>query len=100
MSDYEYVVKEGDTLQVLSEAFYRNSEHSQYLVKFNHLKTDSISVNQKLKMPRILLAGSETIESLQRRVEMTHIWGMAQVDHLHGMDMVKQLITMAYGAGN
>jgi len=60
MSDYEYVVKEGDTLQSLSEAFYRDKELHPYLARHNSIKSGTISVNQKLKMPRILMGGSET----------------------------------------
>jgi len=60
MNEYEYVVKDGDTLQILSEAFYRDSKHHPYLAKYNNIKGETIPVNKKLKMPRILMASSET----------------------------------------
>jgi hypothetical protein len=60
MSDYEYIVKEGDTLKSLSEAFYRDSELHPFLARHNSIKTGSVSVNQKIIMPRILMAGSKT----------------------------------------
>ena len=60
MNEYEYIVKEGDTLSALSEKFYGNMKHYSFIAKYNNIKNpDLITVNQKVKMPRILMAGSE-----------------------------------------
>lgn len=59
-SDYEYIVKEDDTLSALSAKFYGNMKHYPCLAKYNNIQNpDVITVNQKILMPRTLLAGSE-----------------------------------------
>lgn len=60
MQDYEYTVKEGDTLSNLSEKFYGAKKHYSHLADYNKIENpDVIQIDQVIKMPRILKTGVE-----------------------------------------
>jgi proteasome lid subunit RPN8/RPN11 len=47
----EHLVKEGDTLSIISEQYYNSSAHSAALAKYNKLKNGEIFPGDRLKIP-------------------------------------------------
>lgn len=51
--DQIYSCVKGDTLALISQAFYNNIEYGEYLYYYNELQTPLLEPNQKIKIPNI-----------------------------------------------
>lgn len=51
--DTVYSCVRGDTLALISQAFYNNIEYGEYLYYYNELETPLLEAGQKIKIPQI-----------------------------------------------